>query len=381
MLVYLMHICSIATANMLPKRRGAIAPYVYTLSKELSRTNFIDILGLGKGKEETKNLRIQTFAYNRHILNILLGYAFFNAQLLKKVLNIHKVFPIDVLHIHDPYLGFMATVCKLSFRIPVVCSLHNEVKTIMPIQGCDKILVVSRYLKKFLFHKKKMDESKIRILPVAVDVKKYKPTQNKEQAKKELGLQDCKVILFVGRKCIEKGPQVLIKAIPKVIEYYPKTTFVLIGPDYYFGSFSKAYSEFLVALAMKLGVEERLVLKGFLPENALRQYYDVADVFVCPSVWQEPLGVTILEALAYEKPVVASNVGAIPEIIGNGINGLLVPPNNPKALADAIIYLFENDELANRFGKNGRKLVQQEFSFEVIGKRCLDVYREILSKN
>jgi len=372
----------VTTATILPKRVGAIGPYVYRLAKELARESYVDVIGFGSGKEETKNFCIQTIEFNRQIFagSKLTGYTLSNIQLFKKISCLHKVFPIDILHIHDPYLGFMATLCKFNFHIPTICTIHNEMKTALFIRACDKILAVSEYIRKIFYEKLKISLDKVDVLSVAVDTDVHKPIIGMEEAKRELGLCGRDIVLFVGRKCYEKGPQVLIEALPEIVKHNPKALAVLIGPDYHFRSSSSTYTEFLRDRVKKLKVGDHVVLKGFVPEDVLRCYHNAADVFVCPSVWQEPLGLVILEALAHEKPVVATNVGGIPEIISNLYNGLLVPPNNSKELANAIILLLNDDELRRRLGRNGRKVVERKFSFEVICRQCLNIYDQIISK-
>jgi glycosyltransferase involved in cell wall biosynthesis len=371
--------------SIYPQTIGAIEPYVRQLSKELSYKNYVDLLGLGKGKKEGRNLNIQTFRLSEiGILNKILGYnlshqILFNASILKRIVSLHRISPIDVLHIHDAYSGFAASICKLGLQIPIVCSIHNEIRTAASIRICDRVLAVSEYLKNFLCEKRKLQ--RVDILPDAIDYDLYKPVKNIEQAKKELGLIDNKIILFVGRKCPEKGPKVLIEAIPEIVKRNPKTKVVFIGPDYSFGSLATSYSAFLIRKAKKLGVQEHTIFQGLIPESTLRNYYEAADVFVCPSVWQEPFGMVLLEALAYEKPVVASDVGGIPEIIKDKVNGLLVTPNNPNQIANAVTSLLENTEFASILGKSGRKIVQEKYNFKAVGKRCLEIYEDILLKN
>jgi len=376
-----MHICMVTTATVLPERVGAVAPYVYRLAKELADKSYVDVIGFGNGKERTNNLCVQAFKFNNQIFGVskLTGYTISNIQFFEKITRLNKVFPIDILHIHDPYLALVTALCKFSFHIPVVCTVHNEAKIPLFIPTCDRILAVSAYLRRVFHEKGKIGLDKIDVLPVAVDTNVHKPAIGVEETKKELGLYDHKVILFVGRKCFEKGPQILIEALPEIVEHNPKAVAVLVGPDYHFGSSSTTYTEFLMERVRELKVENHVIFKGYVPEAVLRSYYNVADVFVCPSIWQEPLGLVILEALAYEKPVVASDVGGIPEIISNLFNGLLVPPKDSKELASAILHLLDDDELRRTLGKNGKKIVEQRFSFAVIGRQCLDIYRKIIS--
>ncbi|MFN3804845.1 MAG: glycosyltransferase [Pyrobaculum sp.] len=95
---------------------------------------------------------------------------------------------------------------------------------------------------------------------------------------------------------------------------------------------------------------------------------------------EEGFGIVLTEALAAGKPLVGSRVGGIPMQIRDGWNGFLVEPANSKELADRILYLVENEEIRREMGENSRKLAREEFSWEKITERYLDVYREVVSK-
>jgi spore coat protein SA len=371
--------------QIFPARSGAIEPYVYGLSQELSGKHFVDIFGYGSGKMESKNLRVETFPFESksfHALERLFGEEYahgilFNRYVLRKLVNLHKRYSIDLIHIHTVYSVLAAAMAKLGFHIPVICSIHNEIRNALPIKSCDRILANSQFIKDSL-SKRGVQPTRINVLPIAVDANKYKSKLNTEHAKKEVGMCDLPIILFVGRKCAEKGPQILIDALPKIIMHTPKIIAILIGPDHSFSSYSETYTRFLQARAKKLHVEENVIFKAFISENALIQFYNAADVFVFPSIWQEPFGKVILEAMSFEKPVVASSVGGVPEIIADGVNGLLVPPKNPDALATSVNYLLDNTKIAKEIGGNGRKTVLEKYCFEKVGERCSEIYEELV---
>jgi glycosyltransferase involved in cell wall biosynthesis len=173
----------------------------------------------------------------------------------------------------------------------------------------------------------------------------------------------------------------LIQALPRIIKHHPKTLAIFVGPDYSFGSDLKSYTKVLVEKATRLKIRDHTIFKGFVPENLLRSYYNAADVSVCSSNWPEPFGKVIIEAMAYEKPVIASKVGGVPEIIQGGINGLLVPPNSFEALADAIIYLLDNPRIGEAIGRKARECVEENYSFPRVSGRCLQIYSDVQSSS
>jgi len=123
---------------------------------------------------------------------------------------------------------------------------------------------------------------------------------------------------------------------------------------------------------------------GRVDRNTLFVQYQQADLLVLPSVTMngqtEGLGVVLLEAMAAGVPVIGSRTGGIPDIIEDGVNGLLVPPGDPGALADAILSILSDPDLADRFRTAGLQTVQERFSWDSIADRFIQVYKKALYK-
>jgi len=384
-----MHIYMVSSGDtMLPKekRAGAIEPYVYGLSKELSRGNIVDVFSYGDGEEKTKSLRIRTFTYKPGAISKMgplflehftLGGMFLDACLLRDIARVYKRRPIDILHMHNTIPAPVATICRFLLNTPAVCSVHSYYRPVTLLQRFDKLLPVSEYMKRYLCREKGINPNKVDVLPIGIDPNEWVSHETSEQAKRQLGLRGHKVILFVGRKCPEKGPEVLIEALPSVIPRNPKVLAIMLGADYWHESTRTSYTRFLSAKAMNLNIEKNIILKSWVAEDVLKQYLNAADVVVVPSVWQEPFGKVVIEALAYEKPVVASAVGGIQEIVSHENNGLLVPPGDSDALAGAISLVLNDAELAKSLGMAGRETVEKRFSFEVVANRCLEIYNSL----
>ena len=298
-------------------------------------------------------------------------------HIFRDILEVHRKKPIDIIHANTIYSIPIATACKMALHIPFVCSVHNELLTAKPFFLCDKVLPVSNYLRCFLQEKRKYGK-KMEILPDAINIDAYKGKKTINEAKEELGISNRIVILFVGRKCPEKGPEVLVRALQSVVKNYPDVVAVFLGPDSFFGSCSLTYTESLIAKARNFGLEKNVVFKGYVSERELQLYYNCADIFVCPSVWNEPFGMVLIEALGYKKPVVASRVGGIPEIIIDQKTGLLTQPGDSVDLSNKIVRLLDNPTLGKEMGANGRKMVEEHFSFRAIGNRCLEIYKKVL---
>jgi len=185
--------------------------------------------------------------------------------------------------------------------------------------------------------------------------------------------ENSKIILFVGamnRGHTHKGVDVLLKAFSMIKD--EDTYLVLAGtgdmiPDY------KRISE-------SLGIINRTLFTGFIDEETLIDLYRASDMLVLPTLnIAEGFGMVLIEANACGKPVIGSRVGGIKYVIRDGETGLLVPPGDPEALADAIRRLIEDPEKAEVMGQNGRKMVEKNYTWERSSRITENVFQEVIS--
>lgn len=175
------------------------------------------------------------------------------------------------------------------------------------------------------------------------------------------------VIGNISRMFPGKGHKCLIQATPKIIAAFPSARIRIVGTGPLIGE--------LKALAESLGLGEAIQFTGFVED--LYPEFSLMDIFVFPSL-TEGFPLTLMEAMAAELPIVASSVGGIPEMIDDGNTGLLVPPQNPDALADAIINVLSNFEQAKQMGKRGKQKAQNEFAPERYIQKLDALYQELL---
>ena len=223
------------------------------------------------------------------------------------------------------------------------------------ISVSESYIYESRFLGKY--------RDKIIVIPNGINLEEFDIPYSKEECRDLLKLDKEKnIILFVGSLHPLKGPHILLKAIPKVIRKNRDTLFVFVG-----GGDIDRYKK----LSEELGVREYVKFTGYVDKNK-PFYYKASDIFVLPS-FLECLPLVILEAMACGVPIVASKVGGIPDVVKDGWNGLLVPPGDSEALANAIIYLLENEDIRERMGKNGRERVKN-YSWDKIAEETEKVY-------
>ncbi|GBF80255.1 glycosyltransferase family 4 protein [Aphanothece sacrum] len=206
---------------------------------------------------------------------------------------------------------------------------------------------------------------------------------------------DIVTLLFVGRVSPEKGIHILLEAFNKVIEKYPQVQLKIVGPEgkdgvlplqmldteelytqnlipFYTGKYSQQLREII-----SVNASSSVFFVGPVEQLDLVKYYQEADIFVFPSVWNEPFGIPLIEAMAMELPVVATYSGAFPEIVEEQKTGLLVERANPNALANAILQLLDNKNIRHTMGKAGRNKVVKQFTWEKISENLLSKYTNV----
>lgn len=172
------------------------------------------------------------------------------------------------------------------------------------------------------------------------------------------------LLLFSGRLVPEKGCEVLLRACARLGER-PFALFLA-------GSGSKEYEKRLHEMARQTGIAPKTHFLGFV--RHVRHLLQQADLCVFPSVWAEPFGLTIIEAMQAGRALVTTDNGAQPEFVDNGITGLLVPPSDDEALARAIARLLDDADLRRRMGDAARQTFEQKLSYERFYERYLTLY-------
>ncbi len=191
-------------------------------------------------------------------------------------------------------------------------------------------------------------------------------------------------VLFVGRLERRKGVHVLFQAIPLVLREVPDAHFFLIGRDTFDdgqsialeGSSRHSFKETLLR-SFPEEYADRLHLIGYVTEDVLTQYYRACDLFVAPSLY-ESFGFIYIEAMSYGKPVIGCSVGGVPEVVEDGVTGLLVRPEDPVALADAITRLLQQPAVRRALGARARERVAERFTVEHLVTNTLSAYHTLL---
>jgi len=305
---------------------------------------------------------IKADVYEAHTVS---GYGFLNVLKKRKI---NKPF-IQTIHgvLADEYIQSSKSVSpSLRMKLSNVFMQHLAEIEKEAAKQATLIVTVSRYSAQKIVQLYGVDEKKIRVVPNGVDTQRFKPTEDCEKIRDVIGGNSEHIILFVGNLIPRKGLYLLIQAAKQIIKENKKTKFVVVGDG--------PLKSHLISYSREQGVADKFVFLGYVPEEMLHRLYNCADIFASPSI-QEGQGITLLEAQATAKPVVAFNVTAINEVVKNKETGLLVKPDNHE-LANAILTLLSNESLREKLGSSGREFVSQNFSWDICAKNMFQVYSE-----
>lgn len=219
------------------------------------------------------------------------------------------------------------------------------------------------------------DPDRVALVRVVGSMSRYHPGVDGSSVRaRHLPGDDGKLILYVGHIRPRKGPQVLLEALPEIFEGRPGARAVFVGPDY-------GQQGELEARAVELGVAASVDFVGTVPDEDLPAYYTAADVFVFPTLTTiECLGLTFVQAMFAETPVVATRIAGAPEVIRDGVDGLLVEPSDPAALAARVVELLAMPEETRRaLGREGRRRAAELFDEDAVLGDLFGAYDRLLA--
>lgn len=234
-------------------------------------------------------------------------------------------------------------------------------------ENAHKIIVVSKQNRTEAIEYYGLDDRRISVIPNGVDTFRFSPEVDGMEVRRRLGLEDKQVILFVGGLRDRKGIPYLMQAMKYVRKEISNSVLVICGE----GSQRRNLQE----MSHELGVSEYTIFTGEVSYEDLPGYYAACDLFVLPSNY-EAQGIVLLEAMSSQRALVATRVGGIPETVGDD-TGILVPPRDPSALAQATLKLLKNAALRERMAEVGRKRAAG-FDWKMVADKTLELYEQCM---
>lgn len=293
----------------------------------------------------------------------------------------------DVIHVFNRP-KHVKRIRQASPKSTIITSLHNDMFSPLKltkseaeeaIKYTNTFTTVSEYIKRTLINRYPIAKDKTVVVYSGVNLKEYplrsshKGDAIRKQVRKELQIEDKKVILFVGRLSKTKGPDLIIKAMYDVIKEHPDAVLVIVGGKWFSDNGVNDYVRTLHELADP--IKDHVIFTNYIPSKNIPNILLAGDLLVCSSRWHEPLARIHYEAMAAQLPIITTNRGGNAEVIFNGINGLVIDQYyDVKSYSNAINLLFHHPKLCETLGQNGRLLTETNFTFEHTARRLESVY-------
>lgn len=338
---------------------------------------------LMREKQPAWRYRVLSMLIDWHAIALLIA----TEQLVRK-------YHIDIIHAHDApwYFGCVAAIIRQAH--PSIKYIHSINGEVVPradelhqygsyneklkglinkfLSGADLLLSISRASAQLVEYVGLSVES-IKVIPHTIDTDLFTPMVDCRSVVEHYNLSGNRVVLFVGQIRPRKGPQILLEAIPAILADCPHTKFLFVGSG-------QQYIQELERDVAQLGVADHVHFVAGIPPREIAPYYAACDIFVFPSA-MEGLGLAQVEAMLCAKPVVASNVGGIPEVLVDEETGLLVEPLSHRPLAQKVIHLLKNPALAQEMGQKGRQRALDLFEKNKILDEYTTVHMKVWQHN
>jgi len=327
-------------------------------------------------------LNTKILTLENKILKAILQFPNFLMMNFKIAQIIRKEKP-DLIHVNLFYSTLFSIIPAKIYRKPLIWVIQTtsdllkyKFLTKFLIWASDKtILTCKDFIR--LAEENGIDTSKFQVIYTGLKMEKF---QQKESLADEIEIKGQRVkkpiVAMIARfDRYQKGHQYFIEAARIINDQIPEVNFLIVG-----GAFNPEEERFKKELEERvrdLSLSQKIIFTGFYPD--LIYLLSNIEIVVIPSLYEAPSAVA-LEAMAMKKPVVASNVGGIPEVVVDGKTGFLVPSKNPKAIAEKVIFLLKNPQIAKEIGERGFQRVKGNFTQEKLARNYERLYEELIKK-
>ncbi|MCR2805116.1 glycosyltransferase family 4 protein [Paenibacillus soyae] len=364
-------------------RGGAIQTYIGGVARLLSKHHNLTIIGRSDpdlpNDERVGGIRYIRFE-SQGVLDIYMSNVIPYLESSKE--------QYDVIHIFNrPKMVMPVSSVRPNARI--VLSMHNDMFNPVKlsrqegdavVDRVETIVTISNYIGSEIVRYYPKAASKIRTIYSGVDLSRFAPWKQSQSAQRDResirsqhNLGNKKVILFVGRLSRNKGPHVLVRAMNQL--KHSDAVLVIVGAAWYSDDHISDYIAYLRAMAEKSPIP--VITTGYVQASEVHKWFCAADVFVCTSIWEEPLARVHYEAMAAGLPLITTARGGNPEIIRSNNGVIIQNPEDPAEYASHLNSMLSNLGGARQMGLHGRKLVEENFTWNHVAGNILDVWSRV----
>ena len=310
-----------------------------------------------------------------------------NFNMVAKATEImNKEGSFDVIHAHDWLVAYAAKSLKNSFNVPLVSTIHatengrnsgihdetqryiNDTEWLLTYEATE-VIVNSNFMKGHIQGLFGLPFDKINVIPNGINLTNFNGIDRDYDFRRQYAADNEKIILYMGRLVYEKGVQHLISAMPKILNGYNDAKLIIAGKG--------GMIDELKAEAEALGLGNKVYFTGYLDSKQVQKMYKCADVAVFPSTY-EPFGIVALEAMLAGVPTVVSDVGGLNEIVEHGVTGMKSYAGNANSIADSILNILYDHQLAANVSKNAKAKVKELYNWNKIAQDSHFVYQKAI---
>jgi glycosyltransferase involved in cell wall biosynthesis len=407
--------------NVIPPNQNSIGIWMYEVARRLAQSQEVTIyakwMRTSQSKAENQgNVRyrlvrsVPSRAWTR-LYDLLSGYftvqqplfasSFYYLEYILQVALDLRVRQYDIVHLFN-FSQFVPIIRMFNPNIKIVLRMSCEWLTQLDptmierrLREVDLVIGCSEYITDKIRHCFPQFADRCQTVYNGRDVHYFVPKNGYGTDKNDGTTR----LLFVGRISPEKGVHILLDAFQKVVERYPQVVLEIVGwssqlpfeffialsddkkvsdlVSFYDGASQFSYFNYLQERVSSQNLVNQVIFTGPVPHSELINHYRSSDIFIFPSIWDEPSGNPPIEAMSVGIPVISTNTGGTPEYVLDGKTGLLVDPNNASALTEAILRLLDNKDLRTSMGEAGRKRAVELFSYERLVEDLSKYYENI----
>ena len=378
-----------------PRIVGGIARVVHDLSKRLIKDGHeVTVVTYQEGDtteyENDKGVEVYRVQnYMIHPNNFIDWVMQLNFNMVAKASElIQKNGKFDVIHAHDWLVANAAKTLKTSFDIPVVATIHateagrnsgihdetqryiNDTEWLLTYEATE-VIVNSNFMKGHVQGLFGLPFDKINVVSNGINLTNFNGIERDYDFRRQYAMDNEKIILYMGRLVYEKGVQYLISAMPKILDNYHDAKLVIAGKG--------GMLDELKQQVDSMGLSNKVYFTGYLNSKQVQKMYKCADIAVFPSTY-EPFGIVALEAMLAGVPAVVSDVGGLNEIVDHRENGMKSYAGNSNSIADSVLSLLYDKQLAANIAKKAKLKVKEEFNWNKIAQDTHYVYEKAICK-
>jgi len=297
----------------------------------------------------------------------------------------------DLIHAHDWLVAFAGVTLKHAHKAPLLATVHateygrnrGQPTAEMPraIHNVEwwltyeawRVICCSQFMADEIATAFRTPLDKLDVVPNGVDPTRFDALEGVDltEFRRRYALDWEKIVFYVGRVVQEKGVHLLVEGLPRMLALRPDIKIVVAGTG---GSLAGAR-----ARAAELGLGDKILFTGFIPDEDRDRLFKVADVAVFPSLY-EPFGIVALEAMAARVPVVAASVGGLAEVVTNHENGLTIFPDSLDSLTWGVVHTLEHPEWSAARVANAYAMVRARFNWDTIARSTIEVYKRVIDE-